>query len=137
MKKQFTGQCMCGSIAFESSGVPIFQANCHCDDCRRSGGGVYASFAFVAKEDLVITKGQTAQYQHSSDSGSTMTKHFCHDCGTQLITENSNHPERRGIRIGAIDDASWFQPMANVYVCKKLPSTPLDDCVNAFEKMPG
>ncbi len=133
----FSGQCMCGAVAFESSSEPIFQANCHCDDCRRSGGSVYASFAFIPFDQLTMTKGETSKFQHSSDSGSTMTKHFCHQCGTQLFTENSNFPERRGVRIGAIDDASWFKPMANVYTSKKLPSTPLDSNIKTFEKMPG
>ncbi len=137
MKPVFSGQCLCGAIQFESSSKPSFQANCHCDDCRRSGGGVYASFAFIPFEALNVTQGELASYQHKSDSGSQMTKFFCKDCGSQMLTANSNFPERRGVRVGVIDKADWFQPLANVYTCKKLKSTPLDAKVKAFEKMPN
>jgi hypothetical protein len=136
MKPIFSGQCLCGSIQFNCSIKPSFQANCHCDDCRKSGGSVYASFAFVAVESLKIIKGEPASFQHKSDRGSQMTKYFCKDCGSQLFTANSNFPERRGVRVGVIDNADWFQPMANVYTCKKLASTPLDVEVKAFDKMP-
>ncbi|MDP6707095.1 MAG: GFA family protein [Alphaproteobacteria bacterium] len=137
MNPVFTGQCLCGAVRFESTAEPTAQANCHCDDCRRSGGGVFASFVFVPVEALRVLQGETASYQHASDRGSTMTKEFCPRCGSPLFTANSRHPERRGVRVGAIDDASWFKPRANVYVSRKLPSTPLDEAAKAFDEMPG
>ena len=136
MTSSFTGRCLCGAVQFLSSTAPELQANCHCNDCRRSGGGVYASFVFVPADALTI-QGETASYEHLCDRGTTMTKLFCPNCGSQLFSINSGHPERVGIRVGVIDDASWFQPMANVYTCRKLPSTPIYDSVPAFEKMPG
>ena len=54
MTEGFRGQCLCGAVTFESSSDPMFQA-CHCDDCRRSGGSVYASFAFVDETNLKIS----------------------------------------------------------------------------------
>ncbi len=132
----FTGRCMCGAVTFESSSEAIFQANCHCDDCRRTGGGAFASFAFVPPEALSV-KGETTSYHHVSDRGSEMTKTFCPNCGAPLFTANNSRPERWGVRVGAIDDASWFQPQVNVYASRKLPSTPMDEEVQAFDEMPG
>lgn len=136
MATVFTGRCLCGAVRFESASEPTAQANCHCDDCRRSAGGVYASFAFVPADALRVTQGETARYQHLSDRGNRMTKEFCPACGSQLFTANSARPERRGIRIGAIDDARWFRPQANVYASRRLPSTPIDEAVRAFDEMP-
>ena len=136
MSAVFKGQCHCGAVSFESSSEPTFQANCHCDDCRRLGGGVYSSYAFVPADALSIA-GETQSYEHKSDRGNTLTKMFCGRCGTQLFTGNSAFPERRGVRVGAIDDARWFQPQANVYCSRKVPSTPLDGSVKAFDKMPN
>jgi hypothetical protein len=137
MSSNFTGQCLCGDIAYEGASEPGFQANCHCDDCRRITGSAYGSLVFVTLDSLTVTKGETATYEHKSDTGNTMTKHFCGNCGSQLFSDNGAHPERRGIRVGTIDDASWFQPKANVFGSRKLPSTPLDENVTAFDKMPG
>jgi hypothetical protein len=114
----------------------MFQANCHCDDCRRSGGGVYASLAFVDASALAIS-GKTHTHQHLSDAGNTITKHFCPSCGSQVYTENTKAPSRRGVRVGLIEDASWFEPKANVYASHRLPSTPIDPKIKAFDKMPG
>jgi hypothetical protein len=133
----FTAHCLCGDIALESTADPMMQANCHCDDCRRAGGGVFASYAFVPAEALTVTKGKPASFEHKSDRGSTMTKYFCPRCGSQLYGMNSANPTRRGVRVGAIEDASWFKPAANVYVSRKLPSTLIDPAAKAFDKMPG
>jgi|TARA_B110000014_G_scaffold256798_1_gene240413 hypothetical protein len=115
----------------------MFQANCHCDDCRRSGGGVYASFVFVSESALTVNSGELHSFSHETDRGNTATKYFCPRCGSQVFTRNSASPGRQGIRVGTITDASWFQPSANVYAGRRLPSTPIDNDIKAFEKMPG
>ncbi len=133
----FTARCLCGDIELKSTSDPTFQANCHCDDCRRAGGSAYASLVFVPTEALTVTKGEPASYQHQSDRGSTMTKYFCPNCGSQLFGFGSANPGRRSVRVGVIDDASWFKPTANVYVSRKLPSTPLNEDAKAFDQLPG
>ena len=133
----FTARCLCGEIELSSSSDAIMQANCHCDDCRRAGGSVFASLVMVPVEALSVSKGEPASYQHESDRGSTMTKYFCPNCGSQLFGANSASPERRSVRVGVIDDASWFEPKANVFVSRKLPSTLLNEAAKAFDKMPG
>ncbi len=134
MTLNISGRCLCGSVSFECSAEPMFQGCCHCDDCRRSGGSLYASFVFVPAETLLVT-GQTSSYQHQSDRGTTMTKEFCPTCGSQMFSSGSHSPDRRGIRVGVIDDASWFKPDAYVYASKKLPHTPIDSEITAYEKM--
>ncbi len=133
----FSARCLCGDIELVSTSDAIMQANCHCDDCRRAGGSAYASLVFVPKEALTVTKGEPASYQHKSDRGSTMTKYFCPQCGSQLFGSNGAHPARRNVRVGVIEDAGWFKPVANVYVSRKLPSTMLSEDAKAFDKMPG
>jgi len=136
MSDGFTGKCLCGAVTFESSSDAQMQASCHCDDCRRSSGSTFASMAFVPADALTVT-GKTATYEHTSDRGSAMTKTFCPSCGTTLFTDNDANPGRRGVRVGTIDDASWFKPKAYVYCSQKLPSTVLDPDAKTFDKMPG
>ena len=131
---KFSGHCLCGSVSFECSAEPEFQACCHCDDCRRASGGFYGSFVYVSAQDLQVT-GEMHSYEHHSDQGSTMTKYFCPSCGSHMIGSNSAH-ERRAVRVGGIDDASWFKPQAYFYASKKLPHTPVDPEAETFDKMP-
>ncbi len=131
---KFSGRCLCGLVRFECGTEPEFQACCHCDDCRHAGGGVYGSFVFVSGEALKIT-GEMRSYEHESDRGNTMTKHFCPTCGSHMFGSNSKTPERRAVWVGVIDDASWFKPQAYVYASKKLPHTPVNPEVETFDKM--
>ena len=131
---KFSGRCLCGLVRFECGAEPEFQACCHCEDCRRAGGGVYGSFVFVSGEALQIT-GETRSFEHESDRGNTMTKHFCPTCGSHMFGSNSKTPERCAVWVGVIDDARWFKPQAYVYASKKLPHTPVNPEVETFEKM--
>ena len=130
---KFSGHCLCGSVSFEYSAKSEFPHCCHCDDCRRAGGGVYGSFVFVSAEALKVT-GEMRSYEHQNDHGSTMTKEFCPTCGSHMFGSNSKTPERRAVWVGVIDDASWFKPQAYVYDSKKLPNTPVDPAVETFDK---
>ena len=42
---------------------------------------------------------------------------------------------RLGVRVGLIDAADWFKPQANVYASRRIPSTPVDPEIKAFDKM--
>ena len=131
---KFSGRCLCGLVRFECGAEPEFQVCCHCEDCRRAGGGVYGSFVFVSGEALQIT-GEMRSYEHESDQGNTMTKHFCPTCGSHMFGSSSKTPERCAVWVGVIDDARWFKPQAYVYASKKLPHTPVNPEVETFDKM--
>ena len=132
----FKGGCLCGAITYEVSSDPINMWNCHCDDCRRATGASFATNVFVNLIDLTITNGTVSTYQHSADSGNTMTKGFCSDCGSQLFNSNSARPEIKVVRVGTINDANFVQPWANLYSSKALSFTHLADDLDNFEKMP-
>ena len=131
---KFSGHCLCGSVSFEGNAEPEFPHSCHCDDCRRASGGFYGSFVYVSAQDLQVT-GEMRAYEHQSDRGNTMTKDFCPTCGSHMFGSNSKTPNRRGVFVGVIDNASWFKPQAYVYTSKKLPHTPVDPEVETFNEM--
>lgn len=130
----FTGGCLCGAIRYEVKGEPIRVANCHCDDCRRATGASFATNVFVREDDLVILQGTPKSFQHKADSGNTMTKQFCGDCGTQLFGYGSGSSGVRHVKVGTIDDAGFVRPEIDVFVSKKLPFTRLSDETQHFDK---
>lgn len=130
-----TGSCLCGQITYQATTTPLFQAHCHCQACRKNGGSAYAALAFVPIESL-SWQGETSTFSHNSDAGTTMTKHFCGSCGSQLFGTNSTKPDRIHIKVGTMEDASWFQPQCNVWASSRLPSTPVNPAIKDFEKMP-
>ena len=86
--------------------------------------------------ESLSVQGETQTFSHSADSGATMTKHFCSNCGSQLFGTNSAKPDRIHIKVGSMDDAEWFQPQCNVWANSRLPSTPGSPEVKDFATMP-
>ncbi|MDC9720529.1 MAG: GFA family protein [Gammaproteobacteria bacterium] len=133
--QSISGSCLCGQVSYKAVTVPLFQAHCHCQDCRKNGGSAFAALVFVPIEDLTW-KGDTHTFCHLADSGAEMTKHFCPNCGSQLFGTNNKKPSRIHIKVGTIDNATWFQPQCNVWASSRLPSTPVSPDVKDFATMP-
>ncbi len=130
-----SGRCLCGAITFECDAEPAISINCHCSDCRKLTGAAYATLLFVPRDELQVS-GETKTYQHSSDRGSTMTKHFCPTCGSQLFSENSAREGMIGLRAGNIEQSDLVEPKRNIFVDSKIPSTPLDPELPTSARMP-
>ena len=132
----FTGSCHCGDISYTFSGEPLRQVNCHCKNCQKTSGGPYLANIFVSEDNLLI-KGSPKVYQHLADSGNQMTKKFCGNCGAQMFSLGSGRPGIVSIRGGTIDNLEMIQPTINIFVSSKIPSTPLNESLSTFEKMPS
>ena len=133
---QFTGGCLCGKIRYKVSAKPQYIDNCHCDTCRKATGSAFATNIFVSKDDLVVTQGEPKSFSHNADSGNTVTKEFCANCGSQLFGYGTKRPDAKNIKVGSIDDANFVQPIANLYMKRALPFTQIDPSLDGFDEMP-
>ena len=127
-----TGGCLCGAIRYEITGERVRAAHCHCDECRRATGSSFATVAFFKEEDVKVIQGTPKQFFHPADSGNTMTKEFCGNCGSQVLGAGSGSPGVRSVRVGTLDDASFVKPQMNLYTGKALPFTRLPDDTEHF-----
>ena len=84
----FSGNCLCGKVNYKCYVEPKYIFNCHCEDCRRATGSVFGTNLFVPEDEVKIS-GNLSSYSHRSDSGSTMTKMFCTNCGSLMFGRNS------------------------------------------------
>jgi len=130
-----TGQCLCGKFKLTISSAPLKMAQCHCDDCRKSTGTGHISNAFF-KQDEVKIQGETSRYDSVTDSGSTISRHFCPTCGSRLFASNSTSKSIIGISVGILEDSSWFKPDLIVYNKSKPQWDFMDESVATFEGMP-
>lgn len=133
---QFMGGCLCGTIRYAVNAEPQRIHNCHCDTCRKVTGSAFATNIFVAEDDIVITQGEPKSFSHTADSGNTVVKEFCANCGSQLFGHGTGRPGVKNIKVGSIDDASFVQPIANLYVKRALPFTQIDPSLDCFDEMP-
>ena len=132
----FKGGCLCGAVTYEVSSDPINMWNCHCDDCRKVTGASFSTNVIVKLEDLNVTKGTPSTYPQTAGNGNIKTYNFCSECGSLLFSDNSGRPEIGVVRVGSIDDASFVQPIGNLYCSRALPFTNLDGDLDNFETMP-
>ena len=103
------GRCICGAVQYETLNDPIRVTVCHCKFCQRATGSAYLVEPIFRLEDLRITRGSAATYQHRSEgSGKLVCIHFCANCGTKLYLSFERFPDVYGVYAGTFDDPGWF-----------------------------
>ena len=85
MSETLVGGCLCGAIRYRAEAPETLHYLCHCTDCQRYAGGPYHAAIVVAAADLTV-EGAPRVYTRQADSGRTIARHFCGECGGHLFT---------------------------------------------------
>ena len=134
--KGFSGHCLCGAVAFESSADPQAVFHCCCEDCRRSSGTGHCTHIVIPESALSLT-GDVTFFAHKADSGNTVEKAFCGTCGSPIYSTNSGNPNAVFPRASVLDDPEMVRPQLVVYASRALSWDRLDDTLPAFARMAG
>ena len=81
------GQCFCGAVKLEVSGVPEAMGYCHCRSCRSWSGGPVNAFSLWKPEAVKVTEG--AEFVATWAGSPLSERKYCANCGGHLMT---NHP---------------------------------------------
>jgi hypothetical protein len=131
-----TGGCACGAVRYECSADPVMCVNCYCRDCQRSSGTAMASVMLVPKAAFKMT-GQLKHYEVTGDSGNKVSRGFCPNCGSPILSLVSVMDSMVVLKAASLDDPSIFKPMMQVYMKSAPPWAPVRDDLPKFEKQPG
>ncbi|TNE37132.1 MAG: GFA family protein [Alphaproteobacteria bacterium] len=129
------GGCACGAIEFECHADPVFFFLCHCVDCRKATGSVYAPNVWFYNEAVKITK-EPAAHLEKSIAGDDVRHEFCPDCGTPIGMSTAANPKMRGFRASCFEDLQGLEPIASIWISTKLPWEKLDPSLPQFETQP-
>ena len=135
MATPFTGGCACRAIRYECSAEPLMAVNCHCRDCQKRSGSAFAANLGVPKAALKIT-GDVKYHEAKADNGNTVRHGFCANCGSPVVAGSSGFPDLMVIRVGSLDDPSWFRPAMDIYTDSAQPWDHMNPEVTKFTKMP-
>ncbi|MFX0546166.1 GFA family protein [Roseovarius sp. S1116L3] len=91
-----SGRCLCGDITFEVRGAPQGVTVCHCGQCRKQSGHVWAS-AHVPEADLTITGAP--EWFAASEAA---MRGFCARCGSFLFWK-AHDEDTISFALGALD----------------------------------
>lgn len=131
---KFEGGCYCGKVRYAAEGEPMLKAQCHCRECQYITGGAPNMFMIVKPEEFKYTKGTPKQFTRS-DLEKPVTREFCPDCGTHLVTR----PQRpvAVVKVGTLDDPKLFGgPKMAIYTIDKQPFHQIPDGIPTFEQLP-
>ncbi|MGB1237460.1 MAG: GFA family protein [Pseudomonadales bacterium] len=109
-----SGSCLCGAIEYSCDQDAAVAGHCQCKDCQKISGTGHISSIGVPKGSLHI-KGELRFHQKQADSGNTVTRGFCPQCGCHIYAANSGFSELEFIRAGSLDDTESFTPQLVVY----------------------
>ena len=78
--KDRSGQCLCGGVRITAKGVNNSVGACHCDTCRRWGGG-----PFMVMECGSDVSVDGPEHLSIYDSSPWAERGFCSKCGSHLF----------------------------------------------------
>ena len=136
----FTGGCACGAVRYEANAEPAAHIVCHCADCQRAGGGAPAHVLPMRRADVTFTAGEDRFKRHevTAESGNTVFRAFCGECGTPLFAGSEAGPDFMGVKTGTLDDPGLLAPSATIWTNSAQPWEHIDAGIPQFEKgLPG
>ncbi len=108
------GSCLCGAVRIEVEGELGPASACHCSQCRKQSGHVWAS-ARVPDERLTIRGEANVRWYRASPS---IGRGFCAHCGSYLFWKPDGRPST-SIAMGAFDAPTGARLEEHIYVAHK------------------
>ena len=113
-----TASCRCGRLQVECRGEPIRISVCHCLECQKRSGSVFATQARWRDEDLSV-QGEFKIWERVADSGHRATYRFCPTCGSTMAYTIEGWPGVTAIPVGVFADPDFPAPRYSVYEHRK------------------
>ncbi|MBE9067393.1 GFA family protein [Leptolyngbya cf. ectocarpi LEGE 11479] len=107
------GSCLCGAVSFTTSNFSKKVGACHCDMCRKWGGGPFmevdcgTGIAFKGEENITVY-----------DSSDWAERGFCNKCGSHLFYRLKGSNQHM-VPVGLFDDQAPFVFDSQVFIDKK------------------
>jgi hypothetical protein len=129
------GGCYCGKLRYAVDGEAMMKAQCHCRECQYISGGAPNMFMLMPAAGFAYTKGAPKQFTRSDLEGA-VTREFCAECGTHLITRLPTMPAVV-VKVGTLDEPSKFGlPQMAIYTVDRQAFHPIPEGLPTFERLP-
>ncbi len=127
MTSPLTGGCLCGAIRYTINAAVSGLRACHCLNCQKSSGTGGTVNAVVPTGSFTITKGTPKRYHDSAtQSGRTLSRHFCGDCGSPIYSQRNPDPGFVVVRAGTLEDSSGMRITGNIWTAAARPWDHID-----------
>ena len=134
MPALLTGSCLCGAIRYSVSAPVNDLRACHCTHCQKASGAAGSVNAVIPASAFKITQGTPRRYDAAAESGRTLYRFFCADCGSPLYSQRATNPDLVVVRAGTFDNAEGMKIVANIWTKSARPWAYIDP---ASQQHPG
>lgn len=130
--RTYEGGCLCGEVRYVVQGPSLFESQCCCRDCQRATGTGHTTIVGVHRSRFELS-GEPKTFTNSGESGGTVTRHFCGNCGGRLYTSGTLPGAVIMIQAGSLDDPSAVTPQNVIYGKDAVSWDYLDPGLERFE----
>lgn len=106
------GTCLCGDVSFAVDAPAEGPSACHCGQCRKQSGHVWAS-AFAPKNKVTIN-GPVAWYEASNFA----KRGFCPRCGSFLFW-TAHDEDTMSFALGALEMPTGLKLIKHIFTADK------------------
>lgn len=111
-RARIRGRCLCGAVRFEADAVAREPVACHCSQCRRQSGHVWASVP-VPTHALRI-QGEPRWFEASPEA----RRGFCPACGSVLFWQGRGE-DAVSVATGALETPTGLRLGGHIFVADK------------------
>lgn len=130
------GGCYCGALRYKAEGEPMMKAQCHCRECQYISGGAPNLFLAMPAAGFSYTKGTPKTFTRS-DLERPVTREFCAQCGTHVVSRAPGFPAAI-IKVGTLDDPKVFEgPNLAIFTIDKQAFHQIPPGIPSFERLPS
>jgi hypothetical protein len=90
----------------------------------------------IVPAPAVTITGKVSTYDRAADSGATVTRAFCPNCGSAVYSTNAAQPSVIFIRASSLDDPEIFRPQVVVYASRRASWDSIAGDLSTFDRMP-
>lgn len=129
------GSCLCGAVAYEITGDPMFMQSCHCERCRRARGAAHGTNIFFKADQFRWVRGSESIGEYKLPEARFHTIAFCRQCGSAAPKISAE----RGFAIipaGTLDTDPSMRPQRHIFTNYKAPWFQITDSIPQFPEGP-
>jgi len=131
------GGCYCKALRYVAEGTPLFKGQCHCRECQYISGGHPNVTMGMPAGSFSYTQGTPKAFARK-DLANPVTREFCGECGTHILSRAPSVPGAVLLKVGTFDDPGIFgAPQMVIYTCDKQAFHHVPEGVPTFERVPG
>jgi hypothetical protein len=126
------GGCLCGAVRYEGSGEPYNITHCHCEDCRKSAGAPFVTWALFRRNNFRFTKGEPREIEWAG-----RVRSFCPNCGTALTFMSGADSNEIDVTVATFDRPEIVNPADHTWTEDRLPWIKLADNLSQHARARG